>query len=218
MEIFIDSADPKEIEQAVAYGIIDGVTTNPSLMAKYGKDLRSTVASICKIIEGLVSVEVASIEYEGMLDEGEKILDIADNVVLKLPITWNGLKACRYFSEQGREVNMTLCFSANQALLAAKAGATYVSPFIGRLDDIGQDGNMLLSEIKTIFDHYPEYDVRLLASSIRHPQHFYMAAMLGADAATIPYDVIKKLLDHPLTDKGLDRFVQDWKKSGLTIG
>ncbi len=218
MEIFIDSADPKEIEQAIAYGIIDGVTTNPSIMAQYGKDLRSTVTAICKIMEGPVSVEVASTEYDGMLEEGEKILDIADNVVLKLPITWNGLKACRYFSEQGREVNMTLCFSANQALLAAKAGATYVSPFVGRLDDIGQDGGMLLSEIKTIFDHYPEYDARLLASSIRHPQHFYTAAMLGADAATIPYDVIKKLLDHPLTDKGLDRFVQDWKKSGLTIG
>jgi transaldolase len=218
MEIFIDSADPKEIEQAFATGIIDGVTTNPTLIAKHGKNLISTISDICKILDGPVSVEVAATDYEGMLEEGKKILDIAENIVLKLPIIWEGLRACSYFFEQGREVNMTLCFSVNQALLAAKAGATYVSPFIGRLDDIGQDGNNLIAEIKTIFSNYPEYDVNILAASIRHPQHFYMSALAGADAATIPYNVIKQLLDHPLTDKGLDRFLEDWKKSGLIIG
>jgi len=218
MEIFIDSADPKEIEKAVDTGIIDGVTTNPTLIAKHGKNLMTTISDICKIIDGPVSVEVASTEYHGMLEEGAKILDIAENIVLKLPITWNGLKACRYFYEKEREVNMTLCFSVNQALLAAKAGATYVSPFIGRLDDIGQDGNRLIAEIKEVFANYPEYDVNVLASSIRHSQHFYMSALEGADAATIPYNVLNQLLDHPLTDKGLDRFIKDWEKSGLIIG
>jgi len=153
-----------------------------------------------------------------MIEEGKKILDMAENIVLKLPIIWAGLRACSYFYEMGREVNMTLCFSVNQALLAAKAGATYVSPFIGRLDDIGQDGNNLISDIVSVFGNYPEYDVNLLASSIRHPQHFYMAAKSGADASTVPYNVIKQLIDHPLTDKGLTKFVEDWKKSGLTIG
>ncbi len=218
MEIFIDSADPKEIERAFDTGLIDGVTTNPTLIAKYGKDLKDTIKEICKIVSGPVSVEVASTNYEGMLEEGKKILDIAENIVLKLPITWDGLKACSYFYQLEREINMTLCFSVSQALLAAKAGATYVSPFVGRLDDIGQDGNSLIAEIKAVFDNYPEYDVNLLASSIRHPQHFYMAALAGSDSATIPYNVLKQLLDHPLTDKGLDRFVEDWKKSGLTIG
>ncbi|MGV2432137.1 MAG UNVERIFIED_CONTAM: fructose-6-phosphate aldolase [Rickettsiaceae bacterium] len=217
MEIFIDSADPKEVEEAFMLGIIDGVTTNPTLIAKYGKDLKSTISSICNIVEGPVSVEVASVEYDGMLEEGKRILDIAENIVLKLPITWSGLKACSYFFELGREVNMTLCFSVNQALLAAKAGATYVSPFIGRLDDIGYDGNSLIADIKHVYSNYPEYDVNLLASSIRHPQHFHMSAIAGADAATMPWNVIKQLLDHPLTDKGLARFVEDWKKSGLTV-
>ena len=217
MKIFIDSADPREIEEALDYGIIDGVTTNPTLMAKYGKDVKTTAEAICKIISGPVSIEVASTEYDGMIEEGKRILGIAENIVLKLPITWNGLKACKYFHDQKRQVNMTLCFSANQALLAAKSGATYVSPFIGRLDDIGHDGNELIAEIKEVFNNYPEYSAELLASSLRHPAHFHMAALAGADAVTLPFVVIKQLLEHPLTDKGLERFVSDWKKSGLTI-
>lgn len=218
MKIFIDSANPEEIRKAFDLAVIDGVTTNPSLLAKHGEDLYKTVSEICKIVgKAPVSVEVASTDYKSILDEGKKILDIADNVVLKLPIIWSGIKACRYFSNQGREVNMTLCFSPNQALLAAKAGASYVSPFIGRLDDIGHDGNNLIAEIKDIYSNYPEYNANILAASIRHIQHFYMSALAGADAATIPYNVIVGLLDHPLTEKGLDRFVKDWKDSGLSI-
>lgn len=218
MKIFIDSANPKEIENAFDLAVIDGVTTNPSLIAAYGKDIFKTVDEICKIATGFpVSVEVASTEYDKMLEEGEKILNIADNVVLKLPITWHGIKACKYFHNKGREVNMTLCFSANQALLAAKAGATYVSPFIGRLDDIGHDGNNLIAEIKEIYSNYPEYEVNILSASIRHSQHFYMSALSGADAATIPFKVLEKLIHHPLTDTGLERFVKDWKDSKLSI-
>lgn len=218
MEIFIDSADPKEIEEAFGLGVVDGVTTNPSLMAKYGKDLFQTISEICKIADGYpVSVEVASTNYKNMLDEGSRLSDIADNIVIKLPTTWDGIKACRYFSDQDLEVNMTLCFSPNQAFLAAKAGATYVSPFIGRLDDIGHDGNSLIAEISAIFSKYPEYDTSILAASIRHPQHFYMSALSGADASTMSLGTIKKLLDHPLTEIGLEKFVKDWKNSGLTI-
>lgn len=218
MKIFIDSADPKEIEKAFDMAVIDGVTTNPSLLAKYGEDLYKTIDEICNIASKCpVSVEVASTEYNKIIEEGKKILDIADNVVLKLPIIWSGIKACRFFHEQGREVNMTLCFSSNQALLAAKAGATYVSSFIGRLDDIGHDGNNLIAEIKEIYSNYPEYNVNILSASIRHAQHFYMSALAGADAATIPFKVLEKLLDHPLTESGLDRFVKDWKASGLSI-
>lgn len=218
MKIFIDSADPKEIAKAFDLAVIDGVTTNPSLIAKHGMDLHKTIAEICNIAKYCpVSVEAAGTEYEVMLEEGNKILNIADNIVLKLPITWAGIKACKYFSSQKREVNMTLCFSANQALLAAKAGAAYISPFIGRLDDIGQDGNNLIAEIKEIFSHYPEYDANILAASIRHAQHFYMSAISGADAATIPFKVLEKLLDHPLTDIGLEKFVKDWKASNLSI-
>jgi len=218
VKIFIDSADPNEIARGIDLGIVDGVTTNPTLIAKSGKNLYDTAAEICKIAEGLpVSIEVASTEYEKMLEEGKKILDIADNVVLKLPIIWSGLKACNHFHEQGRETNMTLCFSASQALLAAKAGATYVSPFIGRLDDIGHDGSDLISEIKEIFSNYPEYNANILAASIRHSQHFYSSSLIGADAATMPLKVIEKLINHPLTDKGLDIFINDWKNSGLSI-
>lgn len=218
MKIFIDSANPNEVQQAFESAVIDGVTTNPSLIAAYGKDIFQTVKEICSIAEGFpVSVEVAGTENEKMLEEGKKILDIADNVVLKLPTTWNGIRACKFFHKQGREINMTLCFSANQALLAAKAGATYVSPFIGRLDDIGHDGNNLIAEIKEIYSNYPEYEVNILSASIRHAQHFYMSALAGADAATIPFKVLEKLLDHPLTDLGLERFVKDWKESKLSI-
>ena len=216
MEIFIDSADIKEIEEAIFYGI-DGVTTNPSLLAKSSGNMEATVKEIAKIINGPVSVEVYATDYEGMLTQGNKILNIADNIVLKLPITWDGLKACRYFYKQGRDVNMTLCFSSMQALLAAKAGAAYVSPFIGRLDDIGQNGQELIHDIRIMFDNYPQYHTKILAASIRHNQHVLISAMSGSDAVTIPLSVLKQLLHHPLTDKGLDKFLEDWKKSGLFI-
>lgn len=217
MQIFIDSADIKEIEEAMSYGIIDGVTTNPSLLAKSSKNVFETIKSISTISPGPISVEVSATDYDGMIVQGKKILDIADNVVLKLPITWSGLKACKYFAEQGRAVNMTLCFTPLQALFAAKAGAAYVSPFIGRLDDIGQDGQELIRSIRILFDNYPQYDTQILSASIRHTQHILMSAMAGADVATIPLGSIKQLLTHPLTDKGLEKFLEDWNKSGLSI-
>ena len=217
MQIFIDSADIKEIEEAMSYGSIDGVTTNPSLLAKSSGNILETVKAICKIVPGSVSVEASATDYDGMLSQGNKILDMADNVVLKLPITWAGLRACRYFYEQGRGVNMTLCFSPLQALFAAKAGAMYVSPFIGRLDDIGQNGQELISDIRMMFDNYPQYNTQILSASIRHTQHVLMSAMAGADVATIPLSALKQLINHPLTDKGLDKFLEDWNKSGLSI-
>lgn len=219
MKIFIDSANIDDIEAAFDTGIIDGVTTNPSLMAKNGGDFKGATQAICKVAKNCpVSVEVSATTYDKMLEEGKIILDIADNVVLKLPITWDGIKACKYFSSKGREVNMTLCFSSNQALLAAKAGAKYISPFIGRLDDMGQDGMQLIEDIRTILDNYPEYDVDLLAASVRHVQHFYASSIAGADAVTLPWKIISKLIEHPLTDRGLEQFTNDWKKSGLKIG
>ena len=217
MEIFIDSADIKEIEDAMSYGIVDGVTTNPSLMAKSSSNMLETIKSIAKIVQGPVSAEVSATDYDNMVLQGTKLLGIADNIVLKLPITWDGLKACKYFYENGRQVNMTLCFSPMQALLAAKAGAAYVSPFIGRLDDIGQDGQELIRDIRNIYDNYPQYNTKILAASIRHSTHVLMSAMWGADVATIPLTIIKQLLHHPLTDKGLDKFLEDWNKSGLSI-
>jgi len=217
MQIFIDSADINEIEEAMSYGAIDGVTTNPSLLAKSSSNMLETIQSISKIVSGPISVEVSATDYEGMIFQGKKILDIADNIVLKLPITWFGLKACKYFYEQGNAVNMTLCFTPLQALFAAKAGAAYVSPFIGRLDDIGQDGQELVRDIRVLFDNYPQYDTQILSASIRHTQHVLMSARAGADVATIPLNIIKELLNHPLTDKGLDKFLEDWKKSGLSI-
>ena len=217
MQIFIDSADIKEIEEAMSYGIVDGVTTNPSLLAKSSSNMLETVKSISKIVDGPISVEVSATDYDGMILQGKKILDIADNIVLKLPITWGGLKACKYFYDQGRAVNMTLCFTPLQALFAAKAGAAYVSPFIGRLDDIGQDGQELVREIRILFDNYPQYDTQILSASIRHTQHVLMSARAGADVATIPLNIIKELIHHPLTAKGLDKFLEDWNKSGLSI-
>lgn len=219
MKIFIDSADVKDVENAFSTGIVDGVTTNPSLIAKNGRGFKDVVRNICQIAEGgPVSVEVSATDYDNMLSEGETILGLADNVVLKLPITWDGIKACKHFSSMGKEVNMTLCFSSNQALLAARAGAKYVSPFIGRLDDIGQDGMHLIEDIRSIYNNYPEYDVNLLAASVRHVQHFYQVCLIGADAVTLPWSIINKLVEHPLTTKGLEMFVSDWKKSGLKIG
>lgn len=217
MQLFIDSANPAEIAEVVSLGIIDGVTTNPSLLAKYGKNIASTIASIGQIVSGPVSVEVSAITYDKMLIEAEKILDFSANMVLKLPITWDGLKACEYFSSRGIKVNMTLCFSANQALIAAKAGAWCVSPFIGRLDDVGHNGIEIIKEIRTIYNNYPNLTTAILAASIRNPQHFLMSAIAGADIATLPAALIKQLITHPLTDVGLKIFTEDWEKSGLEI-
>lgn len=217
MQIFLDSADIDEIEEINNLSIIDGVTTNPSLIAKTKKEFKSTIANICKVIDGDVSVEVAANDFEGMVTQGNKILNIASNVVIKLPVTWDGIKACKYFSEQSVKVNMTLCFSANQALIAAKAGATYISPFLGRLDDIGQDGMQLIKDIKQVYGNYPALKTKILAASIRSPAHVYQSALCGLDVITMPGKIIKQLLEHPLTTKGLKDFNKDWVASGLDI-
>ncbi|HJD63592.1 MAG TPA: fructose-6-phosphate aldolase [Rickettsia endosymbiont of Sericostoma sp.] len=216
MQIFLDSADIKEIDEINQLGIIDGITTNPSLMSKTKYDFVSTIAEICKIITSDVSVEVVANDVDTMISQGNKILGISNNIVIKLPMTWNGIKACQYFADKGKKVNMTLCFSVNQALIAAKAGASYISPFIGRLDDIGQNGISLISDIRQVYDNY-QYQTKILAASIRSPNHIYQAAMYKADVATMSGKIIKQLLNHPLTDSGLEIFNKDWNKSGLKI-
>jgi len=216
MELFLDSVDSFEIKKYNAFGIVDGITTNPSLMASAKKNFRETANDICNLVRGDVSIEVVSNDFEEMVEEGNKILEIATNMVVKLPITWDGLKACKYFSSKKRKVNMTLCFSASQALLAAKAGAAYISPFIGRLDDIGEDGMGLIAEIREIYDNY-QFETKILAASIRTIEHVTEAALCGADVATIPAKIMSQLLAHPLTDKGLEQFNQDWTKSGMKI-
>lgn len=217
MKFFVDSADLTEIKELAATGLLDGVTTNPSLVAKSGRDFKETVAQIAGMVPGPVSAEVAALDFEGMVAEGRVLAKIADNVTVKVPLTWDGLKACRTLTGEGTMVNVTLCFSANQALLAAKAGATFVSPFIGRLDDIGLDGMELLSEIRTIYDNYPELKTEILAASIRTVNHVKQAAMIGADIATVPGAILKALIKHPLTDKGLEQFTADWRKTGQKI-
>jgi transaldolase len=197
--------------------MVDGVTTNPSLIAKSGRDFKETIAEICAIVPGPVSAEVAAIDVDGMLREGRILAAIAKNVAVKVPLTWDGLKACRALSESGIMVNVTLCFNANQALLAAKAGATFISPFIGRLDDIGLDGMELIEEIRAIYDNYDAIGTEILAASIRGANHVRMAALAGADVATVPPSVLRGLVKHPLTDKGLEAFLADWKKTGQTI-
>jgi transaldolase len=215
MKFFIDTANLNEIRDASEMGLIDGVTTNPSLVAKEGTtDFKAHLAKICEIVKGDVSAEVTSLDAEGMLKEGREYAQIAPNVVIKCPLTLEGLKATRTFRDEGTKVNVTLCFSAAQALLAAKAGATYISPFIGRLDDIGQDGMQLIRDIVQIYDNYG-FATEVLAASIRHPMHIVDCALAGADVATIPYKVIQQLVKHPLTDKGLDAFLSDWKKGGF---
>lgn len=216
MKLFLDSIDIKEIEKYSSCGIIDGVTTNPTLMSAANKPFQEVVNDLCAAVQGDVSIEVASNDFENMVKEGEKIAKIAKNIVIKLPVTWDGLRACKYFSSQGRKVNMTLCFSANQALLAAKAGAFYISPFIGRLDDEGEDGMQLISEIRAIYDNY-NFDTQILAASVRSVDHVVEAAICGADVATIPLKLVDELVRHPLTDKGLKRFNEDWAKSGMVI-
>lgn len=217
MKFFVDTADLKDIQELNDLGMLDGVTTNPSIIAKSGANFLERIAEICKIVDGPVSAEVASVDYETMMKEGEKIAKIADNIAVKVPLTEAGLRVCKNLSGNGTMVNVTLCFSAVQALLAAKAGATFVSPFIGRLDDIGQDGMELIADIRQIYDNYPDLKTEILAASIRHPQHVLMSAMMGADVATIPAATIKALYKHPLTDKGLSGFVDDWKKTGQSI-
>lgn len=217
MKFFVDTADVDEIRELAATGLLDGVTTNPSLVAKTGRDFKEVIAEICAIVEGPVSAEVASVEADAMFAEGRALAEIAPNVAVKVPLTWDGLKTCRALTQVGIMVNVTLCFSANQALLAAKAGATFISPFIGRLDDIGLDGMELIAEIRTIYDNFDALSTEILAASIRTPNHVKLAAMAGADVATIPPNVLKGLVKHPLTDKGLAQFLADWKQTGQSI-
>lgn len=217
MEFFVDTADVAEISELAGLGLLDGVTTNPSLIAKAGRDFKTVIGEICAIVPGPVSAEVAATDVEGMLTEGRVLARIAKNVAVKVPLTWDGLKACRVLAGEGTMVNVTLCFSANQALLAAKAGATFVSPFIGRLDDIGLDGMDLIREIRTIYDNYPSLETKILAASIRTVNHVRDAAIIGADVATVPPAILKALVRHPLTDKGLEAFLADWSKSGQRI-
>ncbi|MEJ7846668.1 MAG: fructose-6-phosphate aldolase [Pyrinomonadaceae bacterium] len=214
MKFFIDTANLNEIKEANELGLIDGVTTNPSLVAKEGSvDFKEHIAAICEMVKGDVSAEVTALDTDGMLREGRELAKIAPNVVIKCPLTLDGLKATRIFREEGTKVNVTLCFSAAQALLAAKAGATYISPFIGRLDDIGQNGMQLIQDIVQIYGNYG-YETQVLAASIRHPMHIVDCALVGADVVTVPLKVIQQLVKHPLTDKGLEGFLSDWKKSG----
>ena len=217
MEFFVDTADIDEIRELASLGLLDGVTTNPSLIAKAGRDFKTIIAEICEIVEGPVSAEVAATDADSMVAEGRVLAEIAENVTVKVPLTWDGLKACRALTNDGTMVNVTLCFSANQALLAAKAGATFVSPFIGRLDDIGLDGMELIREIRTIYDNYPNLETKILAASIRTVNHVRDAAIIGADVATVPPATLKALVKHPLTDKGLEAFLADWKKTGQKI-
>jgi transaldolase len=216
MKFFVDTADVKEIAELNAIGLLDGVTTNPSLMLKAGRPMKEVIAEICKIVKGPVSAEVAAIDYDGMMREAAILAKIADNVCIKVPLTIDGLKACRSIRSDGRQVNVTLCFSAPQALLAAKAGASFISPFIGRLDDTGIDGMALIADIRTIYDNY-DFETEILAASIRTMNHVKEAALLGADVATVPAATLKSLVNHPLTDKGLAQFVADWAKTGQTI-
>jgi transaldolase len=216
MKIFIDSADPKEIRELAQTGLVDGVTTNPSLAAKTGLNYLDSLKDICEAVPGPISAEVLATETKGMLEEAERFLRIAKNITIKVPLTWDGLKACRALANDGHKVNVTLCFSPVQAMMAAKAGASFISPFIGRVDDIGEDGMELIRTIRTIYDNY-DYKTEILAASVRHVMHVREAALSGADVATIPASVFKALLNHPLTDKGLAAFLEDAKKAGVKI-
>ena len=217
MKFFVDTAEISEIKELNAYGLIDGVTTNPTLIAKSGRKFQEVIAEICAEVKGPVSAEVASTDYESMIREGEILSKIAKNVCIKLPLTMDGIKACRYFSNKGIQTNVTLCFSPAQAILVAKAGATFVSPFVGRLDDIGQDGLNLIGEICEIYDNYESFKTQVLVASVRNPIHIVESAKLGAHVATIPAKVIKQLAQHPLTDKGIETFIKDWAGTGQKI-
>jgi len=212
MEFFLDTGIVSEIKEAILLGIIDGVTTNPSLIAKSGRKQEDVIREICSLIDGPISAEVIALDLEGMIKEGEELSKIHKNVVIKLPLTEAGISACKYFSTKNIKTNVTLCFSVNQALLAAKAGATYISPFVGRLDDIGHSGNDLLSEIRSLYDNFG-FKTKILAASIRHAAHVRESALLGADVATMPLSVVKSLYKHPLTSSGLEAFLADHKKA-----
>ena len=216
MKFFVDTADTNEIRELAETGLLDGVTTNPSLILKAGRPMTEVIAEICEMVDGPVSAEVTATEADAMIAEGTKLAAIADNIAIKLPLTLDGLKACRVLSDEGHMVNVTLCFSANQALLAAKAGASFISPFIGRLDDINIDGLDLIREIRVIYDNYG-FETEILAASIRSANHVKDCALIGADVATVPPAVLKGLVKHPLTDKGLEQFLADWQKTGQSI-
>ncbi|HUO93631.1 MAG TPA: fructose-6-phosphate aldolase [Rhizomicrobium sp.] len=216
MKLFIDSADPKEIAECAATGLIDGVTTNPSLAAKTGLNFLESLERICALVPGSISAEVLAVDAQGMISEGERFAKVAKNVTIKVPLTWDGLKACRALSDNGHKVNVTLCFQPVQAMMAAKAGATYISPFIGRLDDAGQDGMELIREIRHIYDNY-DFKTEILAASIRHVTHVRDCALAGADVATLPPAIFRALIQHPLTDKGLAAFLEDAKKAGAKL-
>lgn len=216
MKFFVDTADTGDIKELADSGLIDGVTTNPSLIMKSGRPFADVIKEICDLTDGPVSAEVVATDYAGMVSEGRKLAKIASNVAVKLPLTWDGLRACRTLSDDGTDVNVTLCFSANQALLAAKAGAAFISPFIGRLDDIHIDGMELIEDIRTIYDNYM-FETEILAASIRSPNHVRLSALAGADVATVPPAVIKSLVNHPLTDKGLAAFLADAEKGGVKV-
>ena len=217
MKFFIDTADVAEIRDLAATGLVDGITTNPSLVAKTGRDFFEVLREICDIVPGPVSAEVTATDAETMLAEGRVLAAVADNVVIKVPLTPDGLKACKTFTEAGLKVNVTLCFSAAQAILAAKAGASFVSPFVGRLDDIGADGMALIAEIVEIYEAYPDFTTEVLVASVRHPMHVVDAAKMGAHVVTVPPNLLRAMFRHPLTDKGLEAFLQDWAKTGQAI-
>ena len=212
MKLFIDTANVGEISEAASWGILDGVTTNPSLVAREGRSYHELVAEICRLVPGPVSAEVLATDADGMEKEGRELAGIAENVVVKLPITQDGIKVCARFSEEGIATNLTLCFSPAQSLLVAKAGATYVSPFVGRIDDVGQDGMQLVREIVQIYDAY-EFPTQVLVASVRHPQHVVEGALAGADVATVPFKVLQQLFRHPLTDIGVQRFISDFREA-----
>ncbi|MBC8522355.1 fructose-6-phosphate aldolase [PVC group bacterium] len=211
MELYIDTANIDEIREAAKLGVLDGVTTNPSLIAREGVEVHDRMAEICEVVSGPVSAEVVSLEHEGMVLEADELLKIASNIVIKLPCTVDGLKACKTLSDRGVKVNMTLCFQPLQAMMVAKAGAFLVSPFLGRIDDVGGDGMELIQQIRTIYDNYG-YTTKILSASIRHPLHLVQCALIGSDVATVPFKVISQMMKHPLTDKGLDAFLADWAK------
>jgi transaldolase len=211
MKFFIDSADIEEIRKAQSMGVVDGVTTNPSLVAKTGKPFRQVIEEICEVVDGPISAEVVATDYEGIVKEGRELAKIHKNIVVKVPLLVDGLRAVKTFSDEGIRTNVTLCFSATQALLAAKAGATYVSPFVGRLDDIGHEGMELIAQVREIYDNYG-FDTEILVASVRSPMHVLEAARMAADVATCPYSVIEQLAKHPLTDIGLAKFLKDWEK------
>ena len=217
MKFFIDTADLDEIRELADTGLLDGVTTNPSLIAKSGGNILDVIADICEIVAGPVSAEITATEVDMMLEEAEILGAIASNVTIKVPLTVNGLKTCKLLREQNKMVNVTLCFSASQALLAAKAGATYISPFVGRIDDVGGNGMDLIDEIVGIYSQYPDIKTEVLVASVRHPLHVIEAAKMGADVVTLPPSVLRQLFSHPLTDKGLTAFLDDWKKTGQSI-